>query len=146
MGYIKGVATYLLVAFVSFFSVSQLWTHYRLRQILAAGSGVTLREYVAPSWRKLATRVRSGELKLTPEEQAERFDRAATFAESEARARDTTAASEIEGALILFRSALAVFVAQLILALFLGIRSVRKFRAQRVPPNTPLQPTATAPP
>ena len=73
------------VAMFSVLLVYQTWFVYRAEEIFAVGSGVTLRDYVAPSWHRLAARVRSGELTLTRDQQAARFERIAGFFESQAR-------------------------------------------------------------
>lgn len=137
MRYVREVSGYLVVALVTFPLVSHLWLQYRLREILATGSGVTLREYVAPSWHRLAARVRSGEVTLTTQEQAARLERMAAFFESEARAEQRHAATDVDEARMLFRASLAVFLLQIVVAVAFGISSLRNRRAVvNVPPNS----------
>jgi hypothetical protein len=136
MSYARAVAGYLVVALVAAPLVTHLWAQWRLCQILATGSGITLREYVAPSWRHLAARVRTGEVTLTREQQAARFDRIAGFFESEARSEQERAQTEVTGAQLFFRISLGVFLAQVALAVMLGIGSVREQRrVAGVPPS-----------
>jgi len=128
MSYVRAIAGYLLVALVAGPLVTHLWADYQLRKILAEGSGVTLRYYVAPSWRRLAVRVRSGEVTLTREEQAARFDRMVRFFESEARSEQEKAAIEIQSARFFFRASLAVLLIQLVVGVALGISVAREQR------------------
>jgi len=127
----------MAVALVAAPLVTHLWLQYQFRRILASGSGVTLSQYVAPSWHRLAARVRSGEVTLGREEQAARLDRIARFFESEARSEQENAALEIRGAQLFFRAALAVFLVQLGLGVALGISAARKEQhvVAGVPPN-----------
>ena len=136
MTYLRGVAGYLTVALVASFLVIHLWAQYQLRVILETGSGVTLRQYVAPSWHRLAAQIRSGQVVLSPEQHAAKFDRVAAHFESEATSEERTAQSEVEGARLFFHISLGIFLAQIALALLLGIVSVRRQqRAGTVPPN-----------
>src|SRR5438876_724000 len=137
MSYPRAISGYLIVALVSAPLVIHLWAEYRFHQILAAGSGITLREYVAPSWRHLATRVRSGEVNLSREQQAARFDRIAHAFESQGHYEQDNAQSEITSAQLFFRVSLGVFLAQVTLAVAFGIVSVRRQkRLVIVPPNS----------
>lgn len=120
MSYVRAVAGYLALALIGAPLVTHLWAQYRLRQILATGSGIELRDYVATSWRRLAARVRSGEVILTREQQAVRFDRVAGFFESEGRNDQERAQTEIMGAQLFFRFSLGVFLAQIAFAVMLG--------------------------
>jgi hypothetical protein len=136
MSYVRAVAGYLAVALVAVPLVTHLWAQYQLRKILAEGSGVTLRQYVAPRWHRLAERVRSGEVTLAKEDQAARLDRIAKFFESEARSEQEKAAIEIQSAQFFFRASLAVLLIQLAVGVAFGISDARKQRrAAGAPPN-----------
>lgn len=128
MAYVRAVAGYIGIALITLPLVFDLWGQYQLRQILAAGSGAILREDVAPSWRKLAARVRSGEVTATKEQQASRFDRIATMFEAEARSEQGRTQVEIDQALFFFELAVGVFVIQILVSILLGITDVRKQR------------------
>jgi len=134
MTYARVISRYLLLVATAFPLVMLLWGEYRLREISALGAGVTLREYVAPSWHRLARRVRAGEVLLTREEQAARLDRVAAFFDSEGRNEQQASAQEIDRAKFLFRASVGVLLTQILFAVGLGVRAVLDVRPAPAPP------------
>ncbi len=123
--YLKAVLRYFGLWVLTIQIVICLWTVYRIEEIFVPGSGEPLRSYVAPSWHKLANRVRKGEIVLTKDEQAKRFDKIGRFFSSEAAFSELRVAMQVEKARFTFRLAMAVCVLQFVFILLLARQDVR---------------------
>jgi hypothetical protein len=133
MPFSRAVARYFIIALLGLPLVMHLWFDYQLRKILAPSAGIALGQYVAPSWHRLASRVRSGDVMLSREEQAARLDRIAGVFDSEARYEQETAADAVRGAQLLFYASLGVLLIQLSVGVCFGIAAVRKEQHARPP-------------
>jgi hypothetical protein len=114
-----------------------LWGAAHVEEITSASAGVVLQEYVAPSWRNLAVKVRSGETSLTFAQQADRFEKFARFVESQAQSEATLARLRVHQAWLRFAYAVVVVFFEFIVGGFLAFRTTKRESHGEVPPGGP---------
>jgi hypothetical protein len=112
-----------------------LWGVAKLEETVSATAGVVLDGYVAPSWRNLAAKVRSGETSLTSTQQAERFEKFARFVESQAQSEVTLARLRVQQAWVIFACAVGVVFFEFLVGGFLVFRAIKRESHSEVPPG-----------
>jgi hypothetical protein len=133
----RTAAGFLLPCLISLFIPLFLWGNAEVEEIASTSAGVVLQEYVAPSWRNLAVKVRSGETSLTSTQQADRFEKFARFVELQAQSEATLARLRVQRAWLIFACAVVVVFFEFLVGGFLVFRATKRESHGEVPPGGP---------
>jgi hypothetical protein len=119
----KRWAGYGALWFLTIQILISLWLSYRSQEIInLAFFDVSFRSYGAPSWESLAKRVRDGEILLSKEQQADRFQRVGHLLAGLAEQEADRARLQVEYARRSFVIAAVICLAQLALSVWFVLR------------------------